>query len=291
MTRIGLIITCLMIIISTAAEGAFEDVELGARALGMGSAFVSVADGASAIFWNPAGIARTHRRELSMSYLGLYDLVSYSSLCYTQNIPAGGIGLGIVSSSDVEGAYRETALALSAAVEAYRGLNGGANVKYLSAAANTGDVRIGSSRGLSLDLGCQYRALQDHLSFGASFQNLLGNVWYNRETVGDISGRSYSERPYFSYRIGTGFDFGSLLPRVDRATLSAELSDGDIHVGAECIFWKIAAVRAGYRTGNALTRSVTVGFGLGLSAFSFDYAFVGSAVGSQTSQFSVSVKW
>ena len=32
----------------------FLGIAVGARALGMGSAFVSVADGAGAIFWNPA---------------------------------------------------------------------------------------------------------------------------------------------------------------------------------------------------------------------------------------------
>lgn len=295
MTKIGFIgIACLIVVLyigATTADGAFEDVELGARALGMGSAFVSVADGASAIFWNPAGIARTDRRELTMSYLGLYDLVSYSALGYTQQVGRGAIGSGIVSSSDVDGVYRETTIALSTAMEIYHGLSAGLNTKYLSSAANTGDIRIGSSKGLSLDLGCQYRALEDLLSAGAAFQNLMGNVWYDREAVGDISGRSYSEKPAFSYKVGAGFDFVRLLPRVDKALLAAELSDGDIHIGAECVFWNIIAARAGYRTGNALTRSITVGFGLGLSGFRLDYAYVGSAVGSQTSQFSVSVKW
>jgi hypothetical protein len=304
------------------ADGAFEDVELGARPLGMGSAFVAAADGASAIFWNSAGIVQVDGRELTMSYMELYGLVSYSSVGYAQRLwesaPAldvstsspspriqgdtgGAIGFGLVSSSDVDGVYREMTLALSAAGEIYRGLSVGSNIKYLSSAANTGDVRIGSARGLSLDLGCQYRIWEDLVSLGITFQNLVGYVSYNRETVGDIPGQEYSQRPGFSYKAGAGINLGRLLwksvplwesaPALDNITLAAELSDGDIHIGTECIFWNVAAARAGFRTGNALTRSITVGFGLKLSALRFDYAYIGSEVGSQTSQFSVSINW
>ena len=40
---------------------------VGARAMGMGGAFVAVADDYSALFWNPAGLAQIHRLELSGS--------------------------------------------------------------------------------------------------------------------------------------------------------------------------------------------------------------------------------
>lgn len=39
-------------------DGQFLKIGVGARAAGMGGAFVAVADDASAVFWNPAGIAR-----------------------------------------------------------------------------------------------------------------------------------------------------------------------------------------------------------------------------------------
>jgi hypothetical protein len=39
-------------------DGQFLKIPIGARAEGMGGAFVAVADDASAVFWNPAGIAR-----------------------------------------------------------------------------------------------------------------------------------------------------------------------------------------------------------------------------------------
>ena len=280
-----------MCIASVTAECAFEDVELGARPLGMGSAFVATAEGASAIFWNSAGLAQVKHRELTMSYMELYGLVSYSSVGYARPTRMGSIGFGFVSSNDVEGLYRETVLALSAAQEVYRGLDVGANAKYLSSAANTGNVRIGGGRGLALDLGCQYHVWEGLLSFGAAFQNLVGYVSNTREKVKGIPGERYSQRPDFAYKIGTGIELGHLLTRVESAVLAAELSDGDIHMGLECTFWDVVAARAGLRTGNDLTRLITMGFGLKLSALTFDYAYVGSEVGSQTSQFSVSIDW
>ena len=40
---------------------------IGARAAGMGGAFVSLADDASAVFWNPAGLAAAKRLQLFVS--------------------------------------------------------------------------------------------------------------------------------------------------------------------------------------------------------------------------------
>lgn len=46
-------------------SGEFLDVGAGARALGMGEAFATVAEGPDAVYWNPAGLANARRLELS----------------------------------------------------------------------------------------------------------------------------------------------------------------------------------------------------------------------------------
>jgi hypothetical protein len=201
------------------------------------------------------------------------------------------VGFGLVSSSDVDGVYRENILAISAARELYQGLSAGMNIKYLSSAANTDDIRIGGGKGLALDLGCQYRTWADMAFLGASLQNLVSYVSYSREAVKDIPSQKYSERAGFSYRLGAGIKLDKLSSYARNTILAAEFSDGDIHIGAEHIFRNIISARAGFRTGNALTRSITAGFGLKLSAFRLDYAYVGSEVGAQTSQFSLSIDW
>jgi opacity protein-like surface antigen len=51
---------------TTAAQ--FLGISVGARATGLGGAFGSVADDATALYWNPAGIARVGHSELSISH-------------------------------------------------------------------------------------------------------------------------------------------------------------------------------------------------------------------------------
>jgi hypothetical protein len=49
--------------------GQFLKIPIGARATGMGGAFVSVADDPSAIFWNPSGIARLTESYVSFNHV------------------------------------------------------------------------------------------------------------------------------------------------------------------------------------------------------------------------------
>ena len=47
---------------ASAAE--FLRLGAGGRSLGMGEAFTAVAEGPEAAYWNPAGVAHTHRLEM-----------------------------------------------------------------------------------------------------------------------------------------------------------------------------------------------------------------------------------
>lgn len=52
--------------------GSFLNYGIGARALGMGRSFTSIADDASGVFWNPAGIIGAERIEMTSFYTNLY---------------------------------------------------------------------------------------------------------------------------------------------------------------------------------------------------------------------------
>jgi hypothetical protein len=105
--RIAGLVLLLPIIIASPAgatrlAGEFMALGAGARALGMGGAFGAVADDASAVYWNPAGIAGIQKRQaLAMHAEQFGDLVNYNFGSYVQPThlvdparkPAFGIGL------------------------------------------------------------------------------------------------------------------------------------------------------------------------------------------------------
>jgi len=62
----------------------------GARALGMGEAFVALADDVNCLYWNPAGLTQIRNHELSMMYLnGLVDSW-FGSIGYAHPLGAKG---------------------------------------------------------------------------------------------------------------------------------------------------------------------------------------------------------
>lgn len=65
----------------------FLNISQGARATGMGSAFVAIADDASAIFWNPAGIARLNQNGAIFDHTKWFADINY-------NFVAVNLGLG-----------------------------------------------------------------------------------------------------------------------------------------------------------------------------------------------------
>jgi hypothetical protein len=105
--RIAGLVLLLPIIIANPAgatrlAGEFMALGAGARALGMGGAFGAVADDASAVYWNPAGIAGIEKRQaLAMHAEQFGNLVNYNFGSYVQPTrlvdparkPAFGVGL------------------------------------------------------------------------------------------------------------------------------------------------------------------------------------------------------
>jgi len=69
----------------------------GTRAVGMGGSFVSVADDASAVFWNPAGLARLSFGELDFSHVTLPEGSEYdfAGLAYP-SVKHGSFALGFL---------------------------------------------------------------------------------------------------------------------------------------------------------------------------------------------------
>jgi hypothetical protein len=70
---------------SAGQAGAYLKMGVGARALGMGSAFTALADDSTAAFWNPAGLARLEQSEGSFMHADLtmdreYNFFNYAHI-------------------------------------------------------------------------------------------------------------------------------------------------------------------------------------------------------------------
>jgi hypothetical protein len=86
--------------------GEFLKIPVGARALGMGSAFTALADDPTAVYWNPAGLIFGSKRQAWAEHAEQFgDLVNHDFLAYGQPLEAtsGGalqaIGFGFLRSA------------------------------------------------------------------------------------------------------------------------------------------------------------------------------------------------
>jgi hypothetical protein len=76
---------------ATKYAGEFLSLGVGARALGMGGAFASVADDASAAYWNPAGICRVSGQEALFMHSETFgSIVNYDFIGYVRSSEGGG---------------------------------------------------------------------------------------------------------------------------------------------------------------------------------------------------------
>lgn len=72
---ISLLVACPLRAATESSGGAwaFLKTGIGARAMGMGGAFVAVADDATAAYWNPAGLGMLDKRELTLMVIDLLN--------------------------------------------------------------------------------------------------------------------------------------------------------------------------------------------------------------------------
>lgn len=79
----------------------FLKLGVGARPIGMGSAFTGLSDDVNAIYWNPAGLGFIKRWELSFTYQKLFADFDYQALFYSHQLRLLGsrkaaLGLGLL---------------------------------------------------------------------------------------------------------------------------------------------------------------------------------------------------
>ncbi len=268
--------------------GAFQQLGLGARALGMGGAFVAVADDATAGFWNPAGLVQIKMRTFGAFFrkMTLDRRLSYITYCqpirHEATISIGWTNAGVsdVVGRDRKGEITEEIKNYQNAIELFFGrkildqLSGGIRIGYIQ--YNLANV---SAYGVGFGFSAFGKPIQK-LRLGAAVENLgmryswtSGDYWKKFDLLGSSSKDEFP----VTLRFGASY-----LLLEDRILVCSEIDKNGkqkekIHLGIEGWILENLAGRAGYDKG-----SLTLGMGLKQKMKStilgFDYAFVSSRV-------------
>ena len=208
---------------------AFDDMGIGARPLGMGGAFVAVADDANAAMHNPAGLGYMKTAEAGFTHLRMFSgVVNYNYAGVV--LPLGGAGslgvsFGMLSeSSDI---YSEKTVAFSYSKKVIEALSLGANLKMLntgfdpSVKENNPYFTETSASGFTLDLGILARPVEG-LSIGLSAENLI---------PADISvSKNEEEKVPMNLRFGLAYGLSAIAASAQQPALKDVLNTAIISV-------------------------------------------------------------
>jgi hypothetical protein len=283
-----------------ADEGYFSDpmtIGVGARALGMGKAYVGVAEDGDAVFTNPAGIARDTNPKLSSMYTSLMGDVSYMVIGGVYPFQdKSAIGAGIVrasmadipltdefGSSEGTGSWGNTVAFVSYGTYLNRlpfflnldkDILIGCSLKYLNVGGSgSSSVEAGNGSGYNIDLGALY-PVNDYITLGVAWQNALTGAKLTKSSGSSdslLSTLKLGTRVAILGKEGTAYlthNTRKLYWMLDYDHQLNGNSSGIVHTGVE--FWPTSnlALRGGVDNGD-----LTAGVGLRFSGVEFNYAY------------------
>ncbi|HID39922.1 MAG TPA: PorV/PorQ family protein [Calditrichaeota bacterium] len=254
---------------------AFLKIDVDGRAAALGGAYSALSEDATAVFWNPAGLANSKGKSLVLMHNEwLADITQeFAALQFYQgkhnfalamnliNIP--GIEIrGNSPTEDPDGVV--SAINLSATVSyattIFENWQIGGSFKYLHE-----KYFMAAANGWAVDLGLQ-RRLGENIQTGLTIQNL-----------GRMQPLLNASTPLPALaRAGVAYSFPFyLLGRRPLITGDLQYIFGEEilgRFGVEFGFQQYLALRLGYVTGSD-TQSFTTGLGLDYSGYHLDYAF------------------
>jgi hypothetical protein len=241
----------------------------------MGGAFVAVCDDATAMVWNPAGLAQLSDTRIAGMSTDLYGLgITHQFVGATTSFANLGIGLGwerasidgqtVAAGGALGNAFTwvENAIIGSLATNVMDVAMAGANVKYYMADSGLGD----EASGFGFDLGLLV-SLGDMFVIGVNAMDLAGStIEWNGGATDVISGL---------YKAGLAMKLAN-----DKLVLAADVdfdgsSLGDTHVGMEFQVIDELALRGGVvLTNNFQDYYLTVGAGINVAGLYVDAAYI-----------------
>ncbi len=283
---------------SAGQAGAYLKMGVGARALGMGSAFTALADDSTAAFWNPAGLARLEQSEASFMHADLtmdreYNFFNYAHVLKDKSGKKNGVVALSHVTFGVDG-IPETRLStdgINPATDATGAYTPGSNVWIFSYFKDTEKNTFGSyARKLSDKFygGVNLKYLKHELfTNSASTWGLDFGFLYeaNEKTTLGLSVRDIGETLDWNTASGHKDDvpltstFGVAYKARSNLTLAADINkvedmDAKLFAGAEWWLQDYAALRLGSKDGD-----LTLGASFKLDTWRFDYSYADETLG------------
>jgi hypothetical protein len=280
MKRVIVLSLALLMVISAVAladgVGAFSAFKsgVGARALAMGGAFVAVADDATAVCWNPAGLAQLDDTRITGMSTDLFGMgATHQFFGATTTFSNIGIGLGWerVSSDntnlvnvidDGPRSRNESAIIGTLATNIMDIGLAGANVKYYMADSSFGP----SASGFGFDLGLLVK-LGDMFTIGVNAKD-LGN-----SKITETDGTTDSITGMYTAGLAMSLVDGKLVLATDVDFDGTNL--GDAHIGVEFKVIDELALRGGVvLTDNFQNTYFSAGAGINVAGLYVDAAYI-----------------
>lgn len=264
----------------------FLKIGAGARAVGMGEAFGALANDASALYWNPAGITQLKQKEITLMHDESFQDIRYGYLGYVHPMKhnqALGFSLsGLVISNDLERRsglnedVPETPLTPSEGTFGAHDVAAGMTYAWrprgrvsagLTAKMIQQVIDSEGASGLGIDAGILYRARKKPVSLAAVLQNFgpamkFANDAYNLPLNVKL-GAAYTPHP----KLDLAMDLNQPIDNYLR-----------VHTGLEFRPLNFFFLRTGYKyrmNGNELgaLSGLTMGAGFSIQRFIVDYAY------------------
>jgi long-subunit fatty acid transport protein len=306
----------------------FLSIGQGARATGMGSAFVAVSDDASSLFWNPAGITKTKGVSFMVDHTNWIADINYNFMALTYNLgDFGTIGMSFTISDidemnvttveNPEGTgesfgVTDAAFSLAWAIQLTDKFAIGFNPKFIYQ-----NIWKMTATAIAIDMGVQYVTPFDGMVLAMSISNfgtkmkMEGNsalVIYdpNENSTGNNGNiPAYLQTDSWdlplNFRVGVSYepikiDDNKFLISVDALHQSDNYEN--VNVGAEYTFKEFISLRGGYKSlflDNS-EETFTLGFGLkqliiGNVSIILDYAYQDFGRLSDIQKFSVAINF
>ncbi len=253
-----------------AGRGAPFTAGAGARALGLGGGFVALADDASAVYYNPAGLARLEWQEATFMHMTLFEGTIYDYAGWTvPTLRWGAVGLAYMRLGTDDIIRREGFRQLGSFDYSYSQF-------LISYARNlSGNIAVGLSGKIvnqSLDTKSDYGFGLDVGLISHIYKKLRGGVSVHDIVPAKLRLDQAEEKQPLS------LNFGLAIERIylsDHASLTTtfeiekeEYRSAKIHSGAELILNQRFFLRTGYDRDNG-----TFGAGCRWGRLAIDYAY------------------